>query len=195
MSLRPSFLDPDWENVLAQGAMPRKALFLDRDGVINVNHGYVHTPELTEWVPGIFDLVAAAQRCGHLLVVVTNQAGIGRGYYDEDDFLRYTAWMHAQFTARGVPLLATFWCPHHPDGGIGSYKIQCACRKPEPGMLLGAMEKFGIAPDASLMLGDSETDVAAARAAGVRARLVSGGTLRLDLLDASLGDTRSKGHL
>src|SRR5690606_24836828 len=130
------FLDPAAEALLAAAPMPRKALFLDRDGVININHGYVHAPERTDWVPGIFELVADAHARGYLPIVVTNQAGIGRGHYDEAAFLAYTGWVHAQFAQRGAPLLATFWCPHHPDAGIGGYRVACNCRKPEPGMLL-----------------------------------------------------------
>ena len=170
MTLRPPYLDPAWEHLLAQSPLPRKALFLDRDGVINVNHGYVHTPERTEWIPGIFDLVAAAQRSGYLAIVATNLAGIGRGYYDEDAFLRYTAWVHAQFTERGAPLLATFWCPHHPEAGLGNYRVACDCRKPRPGMLLAAIARFDIDPAQSLMVGDKQGDIDAAVAAGVPAR-------------------------
>ena len=117
--IRPPYLDPRADAVLASAPTPRKALFLDRDGVINANHGYVHSAESTEWLPGIFELVAQAQLHGMVVIVVTNQAGIGRGYYSEDEFLAYTAWMHAQFAQRGTPLLATFWCPHHPDAGSG----------------------------------------------------------------------------
>lgn len=151
----------------------RKALFLDRDGVINVNHGYVHTADATDWVPGIFELVRQAHLQDYLPVVVTNQAGIGRGYYSEDDFLAYTAWIHGCFAARGTPLLATYWCPHHPQAGTGNYNVACHCRKPAPGMLLAAIERFDIDPARSLLLGDSATDVAAAQAAGVRGHLLT----------------------
>lgn len=166
------YIDPAAERLLTNSISPRKAVFLDRDGVINVNHGYVHTPKQTDWVPGIFELVAAAQRRGYLIIVVTNQAGIGRGYYDTSTFLAYTEWMHAHFTRQGTPVLATFWCPHHPEAGIGEYRVVCGCRKPEPGMLLAAMERFGIEPSLSLMVGDSVSDVAAAHAAGVRGILL-----------------------
>ena len=158
--------------VLAATPAPRRALFLDRDGVININHGYVHAPEQTDWVPGIFELVANAHARGYLPVVVTNQAGIGRGLYDEAAFLGYTAWMHAQFAARGTLLLATFWCPHHPDEGLGEYGVDCDCRKPRPGMLLRAIERFDIDPSRSLMIGDKQGDLDAAAAAGVPARLL-----------------------
>ena len=170
--IRAPYLDPSADALLAGTASPRKALFLDRDGVININHGYVHTPANTDWVPGIFQLVADAQARGFLPIVVTNQAGIGRGLYDEAGFLAYTAWMHAQFAALGTPLLATFFCPHHPDAGIGEYRLDCACRKPRPGMLLSAIARFGIDAAQSLMVGDKQGDLDAAAAAGVPARLL-----------------------
>lgn len=158
--------------MLAATPAPRKALFLDRDGVININHGYVHAPVDTEWVPGVFELVAKARAGGYLPIVATNQAGIGRGLYDEAAFLAYTAWMHAQFAARGTPLLATYWCPHHPDAGRGDYRVDCDCRKPRPGMLLAAIARFAIDPARSLMIGDKQGDLDAAAAAGVPARLL-----------------------
>ena len=170
--LRAPYVDPSANAQLASIPTPRKALFLDRDGVININHGYVHTPDDTDWVPGIFDLVAEAHARGHLSIVVTNQAGIGRGLYDEAAFLAYTAWMHAQFAARGTPLLATFWCPHHPDAGIGDYRIHCVCRKPRAGMLLAAIATFDIDPALSLMIGDKQGDLDAAAAASVPAQLL-----------------------
>ena len=170
--VRAPFLDPSADVQLAGTASPRKALFLDRDGVININHGYVHTPDTTDWVPGIFELVADAHARGHVCIVVTNQAGIGRGLYDEAGFLAYTAWMHAQFASRGTPLLATFWCPHHPEAGICDYRVDCDCRKPRPGMLLDAITRFDIDPLRSLMVGDKQGDLDAAAAAGVPARLL-----------------------
>ena len=170
--VRAPYLDPGADALLVVASSPRKALFLDRDGVINVNHGYVHTPANTDWVPGIFELVADANARGYLPIVVTNQAGIGRGLYDEAMFLDYTAWMHAQFASRGTPLLATFWCPHHPEAGVGDYRVECACRKPQPGMLLAAIARFGIDPAHSLLVGDTPGDAQAAQAAGVRAHLL-----------------------
>lgn len=170
--LRDPYLDPVADRLLARVGTSRKALFLDRDGVINVNHGYVHAPAQTDWVPGIFELVGEAHARGYLPIVATNQAGIGRGYYDEDGFLEYTAWMQAEFARRDAPLLATYWCPHHPDAGVGGYRVACACRKPRPGMLLAAIAHFGIDPAASIMVGDSPADIEAAQAAGVRGHLL-----------------------
>ncbi|WP_411834130.1 HAD family hydrolase [Pseudoxanthomonas mexicana] len=166
------YLDPQLPALLARLSAPRKALFLDRDGVINVDRGYVHTAEETEWLPGIFELVAGALVRGYLPIVVTNQAGIARGYYDEQGFLRYTAWVHDQFRLRGAPLAATFHCPHHPRFGT---MRQCPCRKPEPGMLLAARDLFALDMQASELLGDKPGDLQAAAAAGVgRRTLVSG---------------------
>ena len=149
------------------GPGPHKALFMDRDGVINLDHGYVHTREQTEWVPGIFDLARAARAAGYVLVVVTNQAGIARGLYDVEQFRAYTRWVHASFEAEGAPLLATYYCPHHPEAGLGDLKVACNCRKPKPGMLLTAAEEYGIDLAASMLVGDTATDIGAGEAAGV----------------------------
>lgn len=173
-AVRPPFLDPAAEAELAAVLIPRRALLLDRDGVINTDHGYVHAPEATDWVPGIFERVAEARARGYLPIVVTNQAGIGRGHYDEATFLRYTEWVHAAFADHGAPLLATYWCPHHPDAGIGDYRTACACRKPAPGMLLAAADAFGLDLAASVLVGDKASDLDAGRVAGV-GRLVQVG--------------------
>lgn len=172
--VRPPYLDPELPRLLERLPAPRRALFLDRDGVINVDHGYVHTPQQTDWMPGIFDLVAAAHADGYLPVVVTNQAGIARGYYTEEDFLAYTAWMHGEFRRRHVPLAATYFCPHHPEAGLGEYKANCNCRKPQPGMLLAAVRELSLELERSVLVGDKETDVEAARRAGVGERRLVG---------------------
>ena len=155
----------------------RKALFLDRDGVINVNHGYVHTPEQTEWVPGIFGFCRVAQEVGYALVVVTNQAGIARGYYSEEQFLAYTRWVHEEFQARSILLEATYYCPHHAEAGVGQYQVECECRKPRPGMILRAAYELGLDLRESVLVGDMESDLAAARAAGVASYYLIGQAL------------------
>jgi len=160
----------------------RRVLFLDRDGVINVDHGYVHTPERTDWVPGIFELCARAQRAGYERVVVTNQAGIARGFYTEAAFLAYTAWMHAQFEHRGVPLLATYHCPHHPTAGQGELTRECDCRKPRPGMILRAAREWGIDLGRSILVGDKPSDVRAAHEAGVGVAICSASNSLLEVL-------------
>lgn len=143
------------------------ALFLDRDGVINVDHGYVHRVEDFEFVPGIFELVRGARELGLLPVVVTNQAGIGRGMYTEADFQALTRWMSGRFDAAGAPLAAVYHCPTHPTAGIGPYRVPSPMRKPNPGMLLAARDDLGIELARSALVGDKGSDIAAGRAAGV----------------------------
>ena len=153
----------------------RPALFLDRDGVINVDHGYVCSPERTEFLDGIFELVAAANRRGLAVVVATNQAGIARGYYTEQDFHAYMDWVREQFRLHGARLDAVYHCPHHPTAGLGAYLLACACRKPAPGMLLAARRELELDMGASLLIGDKPSDIEAGRAAGVGRNLLLGG--------------------
>ena len=147
-----------------------RALFLDRDGVINHDNGYTSRIEDFKFIKGIFDLCRAARQMDYLLIVVTNQAGIGRGYYSEQDFLSLTAWMCEQFQAEGAPIKEVFFCPDHPDHGKGPYKKDSFDRKPNPGMLLRAAEKYLISLQDSIMIGDKHTDMQAAERAGVAVR-------------------------
>lgn len=150
----------------------KAALFLDRDGVINLDTAYVHRPADFVFRPGIFALCAAARARGLALVVVTNQAGIGRGYYTEDDFRALTAWMLARFSAVGIGFDAVEFCPDHPTHGIGAYRRENPRRKPGPGMILDASAALGLDPARSAMLGDRATDMQAAAAAGIAIRLL-----------------------
>ncbi len=144
-----------------------RALFLDRDGVINVNHGYVHRPEQMDFVPGIFALGRAAVQRGYRLIVVTNQAGIGRGYYTEADFAAVTTWMCEQFAAEGAAITAVYHCPYHPEHGVGEYRRESDWRKPGPGMLLAAARDHGLHLPDCVLVGDMESDVDAGLNAGV----------------------------
>lgn len=147
-----------------------RALFLDRDGVINVDHGYVHRIDHFEFVDGIFDLCRAAVAQGWRPVVVTNQAGIGRGYYDEAQFQALTRWMRERFEAEGAPIAAVYHCPFHPEHGVGPYRVDSFDRKPQPGMLLRARDELGLDLGASMMIGDTVSDMLAAQRAGVPVR-------------------------
>ena len=150
----------------------RPALFLDRDGVINVDHAYVHHPKDFQFIEGIFELVAAANKAGYLVVVVTNQAGIGRGYYTEADFHALTEWMREQFTLHGARIDAVYFCPFHPEHGISRYKRDADCRKPKPGMILQAADEQKIDLSRSLLIGDKMSDIEAGISAGVATNIL-----------------------
>ena len=147
--------------------MSKPALFLDRDGVINIDSGYVYRIAEVEFVDGIFELVAAAKHAGYLVVIVTNQSGIGRGYYNEADFHALMNWMQARFVERGGQIDAVYFCPYHPEHGIGTYRRDSDCRKPAPGMLLQAQRELDVNLAFSIFIGDMPSDMAAGFAAGV----------------------------
>lgn len=149
----------------------KPALFLDRDGVVNGEVDYLHKIEDVRWVPGIFDLCRAAIAKGYAPVIVTNQAGIGRGLYTEADFSALMDWMRTTFKAEGCPLAGVYHCPHHPTKGQGGYLRDCDCRKPLPGMFLQAAKDLDLDCAKSLMVGDKRADLQAAQAAGVPTRV------------------------
>jgi D-glycero-D-manno-heptose 1,7-bisphosphate phosphatase len=150
----------------------RPALFLDRDGVINHDDGYTHRIEEFRFKDGIFALCAQAQALGYALVVVTNQAGIGRGYYTEADFQRLTAWMLERFEEQGIRFAGVEHCPDHPTHGIGAHRRENPRRKPGPAMLLDAAATHGLDLTRSVMIGDRASDMQAALAAGVPTRIL-----------------------
>lgn len=156
--------------------MKERALFLDRDGVVNVEIGYLHRIEDVEFVPGIFSLCRTAMRLGYRLVVVTNQAGIARGYYSEADFATLTEWMRGELRVEGVELDAVYYCPYHPEHGIGEYRREHEDRKPGIGMLQRAVREFGVSLADSVMVGDRCSDIAAANSAELRQAFLMSGT-------------------
>ena len=152
----------------------RRAAFLDRDGVINVDHGYVVRQEEFDFVPGVLQASAQLIADGYALVVVTNQSGIGRGLYTTADFERLTAWMKARFASAGAPLAGVYFCPHHPVDAQEPYRRQCDCRKPAPGLLLQAQRELDLSLVDSVLFGDRRSDLLAAAAAGVPTRVLLG---------------------
>ena len=154
----------DWKSV---GGVT-SAVFLDRDGVINVDHGYVSTWEQFEFLPGVPEALRELQDAGYLLIVVSNQSGIGRGYYSEADVasLNQAIAQHLESTV-GVTLSGFYHCPHHPTEAEGEFRRQCDCRKPAPGMIRQAVLDHGIDVKTSLLVGDKDSDIEAGRAAGV----------------------------
>lgn len=145
----------------------KPAVFLDRDGVINVDNGYVSMVDDFEFIDGVIEACIKLQDKGYLLVVITNQSGIARGYFSEEQFNTLTEWMDWSLVDRGVELDGIYYCPHHAEKGVGEYKIDCDCRKPKPGMLLTAIEELNIDISSSILVGDKVSDIQAGQAAGI----------------------------
>lgn len=168
----------------AQSSVPcwrrKSALLLDRDGVINVNHGYVHRDDQLEWIAGAPQAIKAANDAGYLVVVTTNQAGIARGYYDEEHFQAFMAYMNERLAEYGAHLDAWYFCPHHPTEGVGALRVACECRKPNPGMVQRAIADWNLDSARCVLVGDSASDVEAAEAAQVHGLLFDSEHARLD---------------
>jgi len=163
-----------WRKPNSHTANMKPALFLDRDGVINVDHAYVHRKEDFHFIDGIFELVAAAKQAGYLVVIVTNQAGIGRGYYSEEQFHHLMDWVKEQFAMRGGKIDGVYYCPYHRENGIGAYRKQSIQRKPRPGMLIDAQRDLDIDMEKSILVGDKSSDIHAGIAASVKTLLYLG---------------------
>jgi D-glycero-D-manno-heptose 1,7-bisphosphate phosphatase len=158
------------------GAMKTRALFLDRDGVVNEEVGYLHRADEVRFVDGIFSLCRAAMGLGYRLIVVTNQAGIARGYYTEADFEVVMEFIRGELRIQRVELDAVYYCPFHPEHGVGRYKQEHEDRKPGTGMLRRGAKEFGVELSESVMVGDRCSDVGAANAAGLRQMFLISGT-------------------
>ncbi|MGD0442399.1 MAG: HAD family hydrolase [Edaphobacter sp.] len=156
--------------------MRERALFLDRDGVVNEEVGYLYRAEEVRFVDGIFSLCRTAAALGYRLIVVTNQAGIARGYYAEADFEVLMEFMRGELRAEGVELDAVYFCPFHPEHGVGKYKQEHEDRKPGTGMLRRGAREFGVELSESVLVGDRCSDVGAANAAGLRQAFLIRGT-------------------
>jgi len=148
-------------------SLSSRALFLDRDGVINLDIGYVKNVEGIEFTEGIFDLTRTAVSLGYRVIIVTNQSGIGRGYFTETEFSELMEWMRRKFSAEGCSLDGIYFCPFHPIDGVGEYQQDSIMRKPQPGMVLQAISDFSLDPGTCVLVGDRPSDIEAGRAAGV----------------------------
>lgn len=151
------------------------ALFIDRDGTINVEKGYVHRIADFEYLPGSREALQLATRHGLAVYIVTNQAGIARGLYSEEQFLGFTRSMLEMLAGEGIRIAGVLYCPHHPDGIVERYRVQCDCRKPATGLLERAMASDSLAPAGVAVIGDKNSDVNAGRRLGVRTYLVETG--------------------
>ena len=156
----------------------RRALFLDRDGVMNIDHGYVGSRDRFAWVTGAREAVALATRAGWHVFIVTNQSGVARGMYDEAAVTSLHAWMLGEVLRVGGTFDDMRFCPCHPEGSVAAYRRASDWRKPAPGMLLDLIRAWELRPFACAMIGDNGTDMEAAAAAGVAGRLFGGGDLR-----------------
>lgn len=154
-----------------------KAVFLDRDGTLNVDKGYLSQIADFEWLPGALAGLKRFHDLGYLLIVVTNQSGVARGYYTEEDVKRLHQWMCADAAKAGVPITACYYCPYLPGAPVAAYDQDSDWRKPKPGMVLQALRDYDIDPAQSLMIGDKERDVASGEAAGVKGYLFTGSNL------------------
>jgi len=154
----------------------QKALFLDRDGVINQEVGYLYQSNDVTFVDGIFSLCYVAQNLGYKLIVVTNQSGIARGLYSAAQFEALMDWFRAEFRGCGIALTAVYHCPFHPEHGVGEYKRESEDRKPSPGMLRRAAVDHDLDLTQSILVGDRCSDIAAANAADLRHAFLIAGT-------------------
>lgn len=152
----------------------KRAVFLDRDGTINVEKEYLYQVENFEFIPGAPEAIRLLNQSGVMVVVVTNQSGVARGYYTEDDVINLHRHISSELERSGAHVDVWLYCPHHPDGR-GSYALPCNCRKPLPGMLQEAAARYGIDLENSIMIGDKLADIEAGQAAGCRSILVRTG--------------------
>ncbi len=158
--------------------MASKAVFFDRDGVLNIDKGYTYKIEELEWMPGAKEAVAYLTEGGYKIFVVTNQSGIARGFYTDEDVHKLHAYMQEECKKAGGEITKIYYCPHHPTKGvIPELTVQCNCRKPAPGMILQAFQEYDLDKNGSFMIGDMPKDMEAAKAAGLPGYLFKGGNL------------------
>jgi D-glycero-D-manno-heptose 1,7-bisphosphate phosphatase len=153
------------------------AVFLDRDGVLNADVGYVHRPDQVVWIDGAHDAIKACNAAGAFVFVISNQSGVARGYYEESAVRMLHEWMRKELASADARVDAFEFCPHYAEGTVARYRRHCRRRKPEPGMILDLLESWPVEPARSILIGDKTTDLAAGEAAGIRSFLFAGGNL------------------
>jgi D-glycero-D-manno-heptose 1,7-bisphosphate phosphatase len=164
-------------NSLVPNWSKKPAVLFDRDGVLNIDYGYVHRQEDFCWTEGAPEGIKWLNDHGYLVIVVTNQAGIARGLYAEDEFLSFSNWINDRLRTVGAHIDATYYCPHHPNKGLDPYRRRCLCRKPEPGLLQQAVQEWNIDVENSILIGDKQSDLIASQKAGIKGFSFTGGNL------------------
>jgi D-glycero-D-manno-heptose 1,7-bisphosphate phosphatase len=155
--------------------MASKAVFLDKDGTLIENVPYNVRPDRIRFYPGALQALQALHAAGWLLVIVSNQAGVARGFFEENDLIPVEEHIRQTLERAGIPLGGFYYCPHHPDGSVPAYAVECTCRKPEPGMLLQAAQELDIDLQQSWMVGDILNDIEAGNRAGCATVLIDNG--------------------
>lgn len=166
----------------AGGAISKPAAFLDRDGVINLDDAYVGTRDRLRWMPGVTDAIRKLNDAGYYVFVFTNQSGVARGFFSEDDVRTLHNWMRGELMRDGARIDDFRYCPHHPDGVVPRYTRECNWRKPQAGMILDLMRHWPVAKDRSFVVGDKQRDLDAGSAAGIKGYLYNGDNLS-DFID------------
>ena len=152
----------------------KPAVFFDRDGVLNIDSGYTYRQQDFAWMPGAIETIRYFNDLGYYVFVVTNQSGVARGYYSEQDIDILHEFMNAELKKHGAHVDAFYYCPHHPQGEVERYCIVCNCRKPATGMLVQAFQEWNVDLEKSLLIGDKISDIQAAEAIGIKGILYEG---------------------
>lgn len=168
----------------------RPAVFFDRDGVLNQDDGYVHKPEDFIWMEGAQEAIRRCNESGYFVFVVTNQAGVAHGQYSEGAIDALHGWVQEQLFARGAHVDAFAYCPHHPEGAVGEYRKICRRRKPNPGMISDLLTQWNVDVSKSFLVGDKESDLQAATAAGIAGYRYAGGNLNTFITERGVGAAR-----